>query len=68
MLGDQLGFKRDHIISIDRVWQLRSRTGNVFRDSRKSFANEISKIPGVEEIMEAIGLIGTQLKPLLHHL
>ncbi len=58
MLGDRLGFKRDHIISVENVWRLRNRTNNVFTDSRKSFANEVSKIPGVEEITECDQLPG----------
>jgi putative ABC transport system permease protein len=58
MLGDKLGFKRDHIISIERVWQLNNRTRDRVTDSRKSFADEISKIPGVEDITECAQLPG----------
>ncbi|HSZ84403.1 MAG TPA: FtsX-like permease family protein, partial [Puia sp.] len=58
MLGDKLDFKHDHIISIERVWRLNNRIGNVITDSRKSFADEISKMPGVEDVTECDQLPG----------
>ncbi|MBS1935823.1 MAG: ABC transporter permease, partial [Bacteroidetes bacterium] len=55
MLGDRLGFKKDHIISISRVWQVNDgRSG----DKRQAFVDEISKIAGVENITECGGLPG----------
>ncbi len=59
MLGDKLGFKKDHIISVERVWQLNNRNGDRVTDFRKSFVDDISKIPGVEDITECDELPGT---------
>jgi putative ABC transport system permease protein len=58
MLGDKLGFIKDHIISVERVWQLNNRSGDRVTDSRKSFVDDISKISGVEDITECDRLPG----------
>jgi len=42
MLGDKLGFRKDHIIEIQRTDLLDKKT--------QSFKNELAKIPGVENI------------------
>ncbi|HLK29367.1 MAG TPA: ABC transporter permease [Puia sp.] len=55
VLGDQLGFKKDHIISVDRVWQLNDGKPG---DNRHAFVDEISKIAGVENITACNGLPG----------
>jgi putative ABC transport system permease protein len=55
MTGDRIGFKKDHIITIERVGFLRGGQGE---DHRGSFANEISKIAGVENITECDQLPG----------
>jgi len=56
MLGDDLGFRRDHIITVDRLWQM--RTPDRSEDPQKAFIGEVSKIAGVEEISECSGLPG----------
>ena len=43
MLGDQLGFKKDHIIEIER-------TDLVAGNQTRAFRNELSGIPGVEKV------------------
>jgi putative ABC transport system permease protein len=54
VLGDELGFKKDHIIRVDGLWQLRNtKSGDGFTDTRQSFVNEISKISGVEDVTES---------------
>jgi putative ABC transport system permease protein len=59
VLGDQLGFKRDHIITVDGLWQLRiSKSGEQFVDARQSFVDELSRIPGVLDISKCSGLPG----------
>jgi putative ABC transport system permease protein len=55
MTSDRIGFKKDHIITIERVGFLRGMQGG---DHRASFANEISKIAGVENITECDQLPG----------
>ena len=40
MLGDKLGFKKDHIIEIQR--------SDMLAESSRAFRNELAKIPGVE--------------------
>ena len=50
MLGDALGFKKDHIIRVDGLWYLRY---GVKGDQRTAFMNEISKIPGVADMTES---------------
>ncbi len=42
MLGDKLGFKKDHIIEIERT--------DLVREKTKAFKTELLKIPGVEMI------------------
>lgn len=60
VLGDQLGFKEDHIITVERAWQLRGKfvNGQPVNDQRQSFINEISRIPGVEDITKCDQLPG----------
>jgi len=41
MLGDKLGFKKDHIIEIKR--------SDMLRENTRAFRNELAKIPGVEK-------------------
>jgi len=55
VLGDQLGFKKGHIISIDKVSQVNDGKSG---DHSRAFVNEISKIAGVENITECDGLPG----------
>ncbi|MHA4807065.1 ABC transporter permease [Flavitalea flava] len=50
MLGDKLGFRRDHIIEIERTDLVDSRT--------RAFRNELSKISGVEAVSGASTLPG----------
>ncbi|MES1222286.1 MAG: ABC transporter permease, partial [Bacteroidota bacterium] len=45
VLSDELGFKQDHVIRIEALWYLRQQ-----KDSRQAFVDEISKIPGVEDV------------------
>ncbi len=52
MLGDKLGFKKDHIIIIDRADLLDKQT--------PAFKNELLKIPGVETISSTSSLPGVQ--------
>lgn len=42
VLGDQLGFKKDHIITVQRT--------DLLGDNAKAFKNELMKIPGVEMV------------------
>jgi putative ABC transport system permease protein len=60
VLGDQLGFKRDHIISVEGIWHLRNtfNSGGPMVDNRQSFVDEISKMAGVEDITECSDLPG----------
>jgi putative ABC transport system permease protein len=58
VLGDQLGFKKDHVISVQRVWQLNNSISGKRVDNRQAFVNEISKIAGVENITKCDGLPG----------
>jgi putative ABC transport system permease protein len=54
VLGDELGFKKDHIIRVDGVWQLRHiKKGDSLKDGRQAFVDEISKISGVGDITES---------------
>jgi putative ABC transport system permease protein len=55
MTSEQIGFKKDHIITIERVGFLRRRGGD---DHRAAFANEISKIAGVENVTQCDELPG----------
>jgi putative ABC transport system permease protein len=57
VLGDKLGFKRDHIITLKGVWQLRNQQGAGYGRS-VSFIDEISKISGVEEVSKCSDLPG----------
>ena len=59
VLGDQLGFKKDHIISVEQIWQMRKRVGENIVDNRQAFIDEISKIAGVENVTKGDGLPGT---------
>jgi putative ABC transport system permease protein len=52
MLGDRLGFKKDHIIVIER--------SDLLQDQTKAFKTEVSKIAGVESVSSASALPGTQ--------
>ncbi len=54
VLGDQLGFRHDHIIAVEGIWQLR----NGFENKSQSFVDEISKIAGVENVAECSDLPG----------
>jgi len=61
MLGDKLGFKKDHIISVEGVWRLNNRTresADRSTDFRKSFVDEILKIPGIDDITQCGQLPG----------
>jgi putative ABC transport system permease protein len=58
VLGDQLGFKKDHIISVERVWQLNNTISGIRVDKRQSFIDEVSKISGVENVTKCNGLPG----------
>ena len=51
VMGDQLGFKTNNIISIQGLWHL--RIGKSGEDRREAFMNEISKIAGVEKVSES---------------
>ncbi len=52
MLGDRLGFKKDHIIVVERADLLDKQT--------KAFKTEVAKISGVETVSSASSLPGTQ--------
>lgn len=52
VLGNKLGFRQDHIISLDGLWRL----GGV--SQKQAFVNEISSIPGVEVVTECDNLPG----------
>ena len=52
MLGDRLGFKKDHIIVVERSDLLDKQT--------KAFKTEVSKIAGVEFVSSASSMPGTQ--------
>jgi len=52
MLGDRLGFKKDHIIVVERSDLLDKQT--------KAFKTEVLKIPGVESVTSTSSLPGTQ--------
>ncbi len=54
VLGDQLGFRHDHIIAVEGIRQLR----NGFENKSQSFVDEISKIAGVENVAECSDLPG----------
>jgi len=59
MLGDKLGFRRDNIIFLDGLSQLRALSSQgTMVDARQSFIDEISKIAGVEEVTKCSGLPG----------
>lgn len=58
VLGDRLGFKKDHIISVERVWQLNNSISGIRVDKRQAFLDEVSKIAGVENITKCSGLPG----------
>ncbi len=54
MLGDALGFNKDHIVRMDGIWQLRTmKSGDTVRDGRQAFVDELLKIPGVDEVTES---------------
>jgi putative ABC transport system permease protein len=50
MLGDKLGFRKDHIIIVERA--------DLLRDKSKAFNNELSKISGVEAVSNCSSLPG----------
>ncbi|HXB45631.1 MAG TPA: FtsX-like permease family protein, partial [Puia sp.] len=50
MLGDKLGFRKDHIIEIERA--------DLLGDKSKSFNNELAKISGVETVSNCSSLPG----------
>ncbi|MEO6454858.1 MAG: FtsX-like permease family protein, partial [Ginsengibacter sp.] len=52
MLGDRLGFKKDHIIEVERTDLLDGQT--------KAFRTELSKISGVESVSGTTALPGTE--------
>ena len=52
MLSDQLGFKKDHVIILNRTDLLNQQT--------ESFKNDLYKIPGVESVSSATALPGEQ--------
>jgi len=52
MVGDRLGFKKDHIIVVERSDLLNTKT--------RAFKTEVSKISGVEFVSSASSLPGTQ--------
>ncbi|MBA3673890.1 MAG: ABC transporter permease [Chitinophagaceae bacterium] len=52
MLGDRLGFKKDHIIVVER--------SDLLQDQTKAFKTEVAKIAGVETVSSASSLPGTQ--------
>ena len=59
MLGDRLGFKKDHIITIEGLGVLRnSRQGNSITDQRQAFVDDLAKIPGVQLASECSSLPG----------
>ena len=58
VLGDKLGFKKENIISIERVWLLNNPLLKNTVDNRKVFVDEISKIPGVEMVTKTNALPG----------
>jgi len=58
VLGDQLGFRKDHIIVAKGLWQLKNMRDGKFGDARQSFLDDLSHIAGVEEITACDGLPG----------
>ncbi|HLK27059.1 MAG TPA: ABC transporter permease [Puia sp.] len=50
MLGDKLGFRKDHIIEIERA--------DLLREKVKAFNNEVAKISGVEAVSNCSSLPG----------
>ena len=58
VLGDQLGFKKDNIISAQRIWQLNNSVAGKRVDNRQAFIDAVLKIPGVENITKCDGLPG----------
>ncbi len=52
MLGDRLGFKKDHVIVIERT--------DLLDDKTRAFKTELAKISGVESVSSASALPGTQ--------
>jgi len=61
VLSDRLGFKRDHIISVQKLYYLRwtAEDGKIkFADRRQAFVDEISRIPGVGIITKCDQLPG----------
>jgi len=57
--GDLFNFKRDHIIAVEGLWQLKNiKSGKGFTDIRQTFVDEMSKISGVGDITECSDLQG----------
>ena len=50
MLGDKLGFKKDHIIEIERT--------DLVTEKVRAFRNELGRIPGVEKVSGASSMPG----------
>jgi putative ABC transport system permease protein len=50
MLGDKLGFRKDHIIEIERA--------DLLKEKSKAFNNELAKISGVEAVSNCSSLPG----------
>ena len=56
MLGDRLGFTKDHVITLDRLFWLRhASTGN----QSTAFINDIGRIAGVEQVALCTDLPGS---------
>ena len=54
MLGDELGFKKDHIVRIDGMGQIRRiKSGDSVINGRQAFVDEVLKIPGVDDVTES---------------
>ena len=52
MLSGKLGFKKDHVIIVERA--------DLLNDQTKAFENELTKIPGIETVSAASALPGQQ--------
>lgn len=58
MLGDKLGFKKDHIIAIEGIYHLQNQMNGNGRllNERNAFVNEISRVAGVENLSKCSSL------------
>jgi len=59
MLDENLGFKKDNIISINGLYRLVNRSSVAQTDNRQAFVDEISKIAGVGITSKCDGLPGS---------